>query len=105
MTVVIDDAALAALFQSQPLELEVERVARVVEQRVIDNLTTGPSPYLHRNPALANDLVGFSIKRDQEGVFAQLGFMDIGLSTLPERLANKELAEHKWIGAAIQEPI
>lgn len=104
MSYVVNEAAMAALFQSQAVELEVERVAETVRQGTIDKLTTGPSNYLHRNPAFADEIVGFSIKRDHESVFAHLGFMDQGhRSLLEERIAGKEANEHKWIGATLEE--
>ena len=50
MSYVVNEAAMAALFQSQAVELEVERVAQEVRQGTIENRPTGPSTYLHRNP-------------------------------------------------------
>lgn len=102
MTVVLNEAAITALFHSEPMRQELERVGNIAEAKVVEKLTVGPYPLLHRNPGKVPDLIESKVEQDSISLYAAVGVIDEGLR-LAGYIKVKEEREHRWFKAVIDE--
>lgn len=102
MTVVLNEAAITALFHSEPIRQELERVGDVAEAKVVERLTVGTDPLLHSYPGDVNELIESKVEQDSVSLYAAVGVIDTG-KRLAQYVKIKEEREHKWFQAVIDE--
>ena len=102
MTVIVNEAAMAALFHSAEMRQEVEQTAQIATQLVVEKLTTGPDPLLHSYPGDVHALIDYSVEQDPQTVYAVVGVVDTG-QRLARYVKSKEDREHKWFAATIEQ--